>query len=448
MPALRMPIDLTVLERQRVSAGAIKLMLSLTFVKGLLDYGYASFVSVIFGYQGFDYSFNILRYTESWIIVGFLVLIMPKRVQRISDIFMIILVSGLVVPMASLYGLSSQSWYAMYMIVVSVLVINISRKLKINVRIPYIIGGNKIFLYLSVIFIVGNISALFFVGENLNFNLDISSVYEFRDENADAINQGMMYYINSWTSKVIGPALVAYSFYTRGRFIMIFTIMTHILIFGFVQHKAVVFYPIFTIIICYWIYKNPSSHLYFIFIGFLLLSSVLIYLIMENNFIPSLLIRRLFFAGAINTFEYFKFFSENSYIYWSNSSVTFGMIEYPYSLPPGEVVGAARGTDSNANNSFLSTGYMHAGLVGLAIYCIIAGLLFRFIDSLVSPEVPVWVIAGPFIVSVRALLLSTDLLVAFLSHGILLALGIAMLIRKPQVRPIVSATAASQWKRA
>ena len=61
-------------------------------------------------------------------------------------------------------------------------------------------------------------------------------------------------------------------------------------------------------------------------------------------------------------------FPENPRVYWSGS-ITNLFINYPYKMNPALLIGnylAVLG--SSANNSFLSTGYMHAGIWGIIFY--------------------------------------------------------------------------------
>jgi hypothetical protein len=84
------------------------------------------------------------------------------------------------------------------------------------------------------------------------------------------------------------------------------------------------------------------------------------------------------------------------------------------------------------NNTFLSTGYMHAGVWGIILYGVLAGFLFRLIDSLAGRALPVWLVLAVIIVPSRSLLLSADLPTSILTHGIGVAIIILLLLRRSQ----------------
>lgn len=422
------------------NTAGIWLCLSVCAMKGLLDAGYIGFVSVFYDYQGFALSIDIFRYVESWVLTFFVVAILPSQILRPSDFFMITLTSWLVIPMASLFGLSEQSRFAIYYIIAATALINwirMGRPFAIS-NIKY---GTRFFVLLAVLVSALVIAWLAKSGKLGSFNLNLRAVYGFRTDNAEVINVGIFAYLNSWATKVVGPALLVFAYYRRSRVGIISVFILHVFWFGMLQHKAILFYPALTLFLCVWLSRSNASFVFFVLLALVLGGALAISLLLDSLFWAGLLVRRMFFSGAINTFAYFDFFSENVRIYWSNSSLTLGLLEYPYHVRPGELIGEARGTESNANNSFLSMGYMHAGAVGLTLYCVIVGLLFRLIDSIGFGRMPVWLALGPFVVSIRTLLLSTDLLTALLSHGVAFAIILGILMRSLIKRTTLGATA-------
>jgi hypothetical protein len=142
----------------------------------------------------------------------------------------------------------------------------------------------------------------------------------------------------------------------------------------------------------------------------------------------SLFVRRIFFIPAQLTFTYYEFFSSNQFVFWSNSFLS-GFFDYPYDRNTALLIGDYMGGESSANNSFLSTGYMHAGIFGVIIYGVLVGLLFKIIDSIARDGIPAWVAVSCLIVPSQALITSADLPTALLTHGIGISLIILFLIR-------------------
>ena len=105
---------------------------------------------------------------------------------------------------------------------------------------------------------------------------------------------------------------------------------------------------------------------------------------------------------------------------------------YYVRVPPAQLIGQHIGTDSHANNSFLSTGFAHAGIVGITIYSILVGLMFRLLDSVAVKGVPPWVAVAAVIVPSQALLVGADLPAAILTHGIGVSAVLLFLLRSPR----------------
>ena len=140
-------------------------------------------------------------------------------------------------------------------------------------------------------------------------------------------------------------------------------------------------------------------------------------------------IRRAFFVPAKLTFDYYDFFSSNPLVYWS-SSITSSFIDYPYSTNTALLMGEYLGdSTTSANNSFLSTGYMHAGVPGMIFYGLFVGFLFRLVDALAKCRLPVWVSVSVIIIPSQALLTSSDLPTALLTQGFGISLFLLFLLR-------------------
>jgi hypothetical protein len=156
--------------------------------------------------------------------------------------------------------------------------------------------------------------------------------------------------------------------------------------------------------------------------------SYFIFIIFDNNLYGSLFIRRVFFVPSFLTFTYYEFFSNEQFIFWSNS-ITSKFIEYPFDLYPAKLIGAYLGTDAHANNSFLSTGYMHAGIVGILFYSIIFSLILRLFDSIVYNQKFIWISVAVVIIPIRSMISSADLPTALLTHGVFISLVLTVLYR-------------------
>lgn len=189
-----------------------------------------------------------------------------------------------------------------------------------------------------------------------------------------------------------------------------------IFFFGITSHKATLFYPGLALMVYAFFRSNDKLKLVpLAYFGILVLSYVFSSASGSLLYV-SLIVRRVFFTIANNTFDYYTFFSQNPKVYWSNGIFS-AFVKYPYDLDPAKVIGAWRFTESNVNNTFLSTGYMQAGIWGVLFYAILCGLLFRLIDQL-SKKTPIWFALAIGIAPMFSLITSADLFTALLTHGV------------------------------
>jgi hypothetical protein len=99
-------------------------------------------------------------------------------------------------------------------------------------------------------------------------------------------------------------------------------------------------------------------------------------------------------------------------------------------LDPPRLIGNFLGLEASANNSFLSTGYMHAGIFGVVFYSFIFALLLIFVDSLKYEDKKIWISVAFIFTPMFSVITSSDLFVALLTDGILLSFLLLYLFRK------------------
>ncbi len=399
-------------------------------LKITLELSYAEFIVQVFEYEGYKVNYNLVKYLESWIIYMMLIIGTPKALRKPSDFLLAFLVFVFLTPLLVFYGMSGADRSTLYTILMSVCLIYIFR-LGPVIQLRNLRGG-VVFAYGLIFLGIFTVTAWMVLSGGVNsFNLDLTLVYEFRDAAGESIDKGVMSYINVWASKVFGPALLALALWRKRYFLASVVIGMHIFWFGVSSHKSIIIYPFLIIFIWFW-FENAKDLSLIPFSLVILVSSLLMYYYITNEiFIGSMFIRRAFFVPAKLTFDYYEFFSTNPFIYWSNSFAS-PFIEYPYTTNTALLIGSYLGNDTTAaNNSFLSTGYMHAGIFGMFIYGVLVGLLFKLIDDLSRYRMPVWMALSLIIIPSLALLTSADLPTSLLTHGFAMSIVLIFMLGSP-----------------
>lgn len=398
--------------------------------KIILEFSYAEFIVRVFEYEGYKLNYNLIKHLESWIIYIALIIGAPKLLIKPSDFLLAFLIFAFLTPLIVFYGMSDADRFTLYTVLMSVCLIYIFR-LGPVIKLKNLKNGVA-FAYVLIFIGIFAVTVWMILSGGLNsFNLDLTLVYEFRDAAGESIDKGVMSYLNVWASKVFGPALLALALWKKKYFLASVVIGLHIFWFGISSHKSIIIYPLLIIFIWFW-FANAKALSLIPFSLFFLVASLLIYYYITNEiFIGSMFIRRAFFVPAKLTFDYYEFFSENPFVYWSNSFAS-PFVDYPYTTNTALLIGGYLGNDTTAaNNSFLSTGYMHAGIFGMIIYGVLVGLLFKIIDDLSKDRIPVWIALSLIIMPSFALLTSADLPTSLLTHGFGMSIVLIFMLGSP-----------------
>jgi O-antigen polymerase len=397
----------------------------------LLELAYKDFVVPVYGGSGFPMVENAEKYLESWLLYVGLLLLLPASARRPSDFLICFAFFVFAAPLLVFYGFADASRWAMYCVLVQYAIMRVL-PLGRPVRLPVIKQGPATALWLSIAGIIVATSWMITSGALATFNLNLSAVYEFRDEAGSALNVGAFSYVIVWVTTVCGPIALMLALRDRRRILALGIILLHVFWFGITSHKAVLFYPALVVFLNFLFKRSRALSLIPIGMSFVVLIALISYYATENVFLSALFVRRVFFIPSQLTFTYYQFFELNPFVYWSNSFLS-GMVDYPYDESVPLVIGKyLNQPDAWANSAFFSTGYMHAGLLGVVIYGLLVGALLKVLDSLVSRRVPLWMTLSVVIVPFFILFTSADLTTALLTHGLGFAVFMLYLMKLPR----------------
>lgn len=396
------------------------------FLRLLLDFVYLDFISVQFGYMGFQNKFSASLYVESWVAFGLLLLVAPKRFTRPSDFFVSYLIMMTALPIIVLYPFMKAPSSMLWTFIVPTFSICIFRLPK-PIYIKGIKSGRSIFIVVaSFLIAIVTIQLITNVGLK-NFNLDFLRVYEIRDHVQIIGGSVLMSYLTTWMTKVFGPVLMAIFLLNRRYDIVIVIALMHVLWFGILQHKSIIFYPALIFLTFKFLKKEVSLSFLPITLLAVTIFCYATYYFFDDIIMLSMLVRRSLFTPALLTFDYFEFFSTNPHVYWSNSLLS-GLSTYTYDASITKIISEYRGGTGGANNHFLASGYMQAGIFGLFIYTTIIIIILNIFDSFRRSGIPQWFVVSVGAIPMHALITSADLPVAVVTHGLGLSMLALMLV--------------------
>lgn len=292
------------------------------------------------------------------------------------------------------------------------------------------------FISLLLLFSVTVISAIYFFGDK-QFNLNLLDVYLYRSDAASNL-PGVFNYIISPLSKVLIPTGLVLSLKLKNyNFIFLFLLLS-VLLFGFTHHKTIIFIPFFVVVL-YFFLQNRKS-LYVVKILFILITAIgfFDYLLslyineyaLFGNF-SSFIIRRLLFLPPLLSALYVEFYTYEGYLYWANSSISMDLFKHTsitFTAAPITIGETYFGNNVWANSGLVGSGYSNAGTIGVVLYSMVFGILISVLNNYgkTHGHVTVSSIAMPSLITI---LVSSDFLTSFLTHGVLLLLIVMNIIR-------------------
>ncbi|MDI6623122.1 MAG: hypothetical protein QME55_00195 [Brevundimonas sp.] len=282
------------------------------------------------------------------------------------------------------------------------------------------------------------------------FNLDIERVYEFRREAASSLPM-IFGYLYSNVASVLVPLALVLSIRFRAYWLVALALGCTVLLFGMTHHKSVLFGPPAAALLYVFFsrMKKPEMiGIFFMAIPIVCIAELLylrVFIDMDTaGYINSLLARRMLFVPAMLDTLYIDYFSLHEKYYWSSSRLGSWAGENPHGVAAPFLIGSEYFSDNDmsANAGVIGGGYANAGLLGVAIYSIISGLLVAMLNAF-GRRAGHALVTAVSLATVFNILTTTDLVTAFLTHGLLLLVLVLALFPDPVGRRPMAAGAAA-----
>jgi hypothetical protein len=328
-----------------------------------------------------------------------------------------------IIPMLSLFVANNHSF--IFILFISFVFILITVLLR-YIHIPSIKMGFLSYKSYYILLIISVLLILILIAYTVgiaSFSLNLSKVYEYR---ADLTKElGPINYLRILLQNVFIPLMVITAMRYKRKFLLLFAILVGVILFGLTSHKSALFIPLFITFLYYFIknYHNPQIIIQSFLIFFILFFWALAHYEDELSMLASLLIHRLIIIPAQINFWYYEFFTNNSFIFWGESKIGLGLIDYKYSEPSIFLVGnhylsSTSGNMISANTGWIGSGYMNAGYIGIFLYSLVISTILMLIDGFSKKfglESTICLFSLPLI----TLFQSADLPNAIFSHGLL-----------------------------
>ena len=269
---------------------------------------------------------------------------------------------------------------------------NIFRRLRFTVH-PIVIdprderslrvSRSQLILWLILFFVID--FYLIYIG-NFNFDLSLDNVYSRRFEARGEINTIGKYIIGM--SKAFVVVYCIYFIWAKRKIVFIVPLLFFILaVFSIQGTKSIVLLPVLLFSVLFFSKKNYVYLWLLICIVALMVIALLEIHYLESGVISEKFIRRIWAVSGYLSTSYFDFFTQNEFVYLTDSFVGrfFSSPTYDYPLPYviGEHYVKHQSENMlNANTGIWLSGFAQFGVFGLIISSAIGGFIFGIVDRL------------------------------------------------------------------
>lgn len=411
----------------------IVLALSYYFLLGAF---YADYVTPLF-----DYALLTLDYSQDAAILGALSIVglsmlLPSRESLIAAADATILLLAYIPSVVVwAYGPADNKYFVIETIGVAVVILT-SRLVKVPIpQLPKLSSRQVVFLFIgvAVVYFAGIIAA----GGSKYINFDLTAVYDFRDEAANALPE-LFAYVSPIVGKVIIPFIAVLSA-SRGNVPLCLSAFgMSVFAFALTSQKETLFVSLLSVVVFY-TYRSTNRFLTMFSVALIVcvvISIVDFHFIIQNpeagssiGDFGSLFGRRTLILPSFVNYLWVDFFSTHKLIYWSESKFTFGALKYPYDLPSPQVIGYYyyNSVRMSANTSWVGSGFANAGVPGVILYSILLGLFVSYLNTAAKKIPEAFVLAASFVM-LLTLTVDSDLVTSLVTHGLLFYVLLVALI--------------------
>lgn len=373
-------------------------------------------------------------------------LVLPADPRRMSHIFAWLSTVFLLIPAAVLSAQQGSDRHAMFMMFGGVwLVMAFCRYLSdanILFGIPTTPALARIDLpkMIALLLVVLAMLAVH-VGGKLSFSL--ADVYDYRQDFNNSLYFPLSYLLPFAAGPLAG-LIMASALHSKKYIYIVGLFVTGLLFFGFSSHKAMLFYPPFVLAIYVAITKRSGSfYLIGLFMILTLATFVAVGTVWEDLLGSSFANRLVFIPAQIHYF-FFREFGDIGPQLWAESRLGLGLHRADIPLPSVNYIGLLMTGDASigANTGWIANGYMNGGIIGIVIYAAILAMTLHVIDRL-GARYGYSFIGAAFVIPIFSFVNSIDLLVGFLTGGLLLLFLVVFLLIKPEPERAVTEKTAS-----
>jgi len=360
----------------------IKLLIILLIYKATFDIYYACAVYPVYSYEGYTYDFLLYKFVISYVILIVLYKLFPHDEIKPSSVSLSLILLIYIIPILSCYSLGSYPTEYLLFVLMGFLTISCTIKILPKPKIKeFSLNAKSLYIACVVVLISALLATVARYGVPSFAALSFSDVYTIRESNLDKSSM-LLEYLSSWSIYSVAPFLMLI-YLEKKQYINLFLVLAFFsILYLILAAKGIFFLPLLIFFLFYSL-RRRRFFLYFTLsiVSLLLIDMYLFY--KTGNFYILFFIQRIFFDPILGSTRYYDFFSNNEFVYLSDSIFKW-FIDYPYSEPIPSLIGYLQYASYSWNNVnfYMDDAYMHFGVAGIFIFSGLLALLMIVTDSL------------------------------------------------------------------
>ena len=393
-----------------------------------LDVAYTNYISKIYDYAGFDYTFNIGAFLLSWVLLllCFPILRWCSSKGYFSDVIILFLVYLSYIPFTTMVAYFK--FPTAYIIANTVywLVLFLACRFFPKTRSYYQLKTKSNDLLLQIVGIGLSLVVIYISWRysGFRFTINLTDVYMYRAEARSVSMPTLLSYLFGAT-KAVMPVLLVYSLSRKKYFYAVYYTAIQILSFSINGSKTVLFSTALAILFYFFYNHEHLKKIPYLMTGISVIALAEAD-IWETFFMLNYFIRRVFFLPNRIGALYFDYFTKNEPDYYRASFLRLFGFKSPYgdiSHTIGEVYFDK--VEMSANNGLISDAIANLGIAGIVIMPVILILILRTLDKCAyGIDKKIYISTAAIFAMI---ILSSFLSTVLLTHGLLL-LGIVLLL--------------------
>lgn len=397
------------------------------FVVTFAFYIFLNLSYVFFIYPNYSYWFElsptVVSFVESVLILSVTFLMLPASERRIEEISLRILFALGVLPVVTLYGLTAGPRLFVWTVALGFVLMcaivtwptrNYFKLIEQRIGRSWPCTTSVAVVGVAVVTFFNYGGVFWFNGPPSLTALDLGAVYSVRGN--FVYGHPLFGYLVSWQAKVINMFLIGFGLTRRRLSVTALGVSLQFLLYLYTGHKLFLFAIPFAVFVLYTAPRSGFLSGFFRSVAVATAVALGLYVVAGWLLPPYILVGRTFFITADTQFHYVEFFTQNRFIYLTDSKLGFFLPDQ-YNRDIATIIGQRYYNDStSANTAFFADAFSHFGYIGVLVFSVVLGgglKLMGWLHEVRDSRVTV----ATFILPVYSLT-QTGLTTVVLTHGL------------------------------